>query len=386
MGPGDPRIVFSWPQAEPSSEQRSTLDGLAARVVRLGHSSSLVTVRVRDDRPEPTWVPDDTGRDPTGEETMLRVFAPGQLEALDAVFSLQPDAPGRVMPASFQRYARPRAQAEAPAPSSVFGEDWLVLRRVDGPRLPSVRAADVARTVRKALMEAHGPDAPEILSGHRAPGAPSERPHLAYVPLPFVGHERADGSILGVALVLPRDASREERLAVHRALDTWERRERAGDEDRARVPVCLERGGEIGLVRLDEEATQATLRPSTWCHEATSWSSATPVALDKNPGDLRARDPEEEAAAHAEAEESIALACTRIGLPRPARVTVVPAAPLAGADKARHFPPFQTGKPGQRRVLVHATLVFDVPVKGPILLGAGRYFGLGLFRPLRDHG
>ena len=30
---------------------------------------------------------------------------------------------------------------------------------------------------------------------------------------------------------------------------------------------------------------------------------------------------------------------------RKARVTVVPAAPLAGADKARHFPPFSAGKP-----------------------------------------
>ncbi|MFT3769150.1 MAG: type I-U CRISPR-associated protein Csb2 [Minicystis sp.] len=79
------------------------------------------------------------------------------------------------------------------------------------------------------------------------------------------------------------------------------------------------------------------------------------------------------------------LACERIGLPRPARVTVMPAAPLAGADKVRHFPAFKAGN-GTQRVLVHATLTFEEPVRGPILLGAGRYLGLGLFRPLRDHG
>ena len=38
-----------------------------------------------------------------------------------------------------------------------------------------------------------------------------------------------------------------------------------------------------------------------------------------------------------------------------------------------------------QRVLVHATLAFGAPVRGPILLSAGRYFGLGLFRPLGDH-
>jgi CRISPR-associated protein Csb2 len=64
----------------------------------------------------------------------------------------------------------------------------------------------------------------------------------------------------------------------------------------------------------------------------------------------------------------------------------MPAAPLAGGDKARQFPPFETGKPPIQRVLVHATLTFEQPVEGPVLLGAGRYFGLGLFRPLRDHG
>jgi CRISPR-associated protein Csb2 len=66
---------------------------------------------------------------------------------------------------------------------------------------------------------------------------------------------------------------------------------------------------------------------------------------------------------------------------------VLPAAPLAGAEKARAFPPFATGKPPIQRVLVHALLTFDSPVRGPILLGAGRYVGLGLFRPLEDrHG
>ena len=34
-----------------------------------------------------------------------------------------------------------------------------------------------------------------------------------------------------------------------------------------------------------------------------------------------------------------------------------------------------------QRVKVHALVEFADPVRGPVLLGAGRFFGLGLFRP-----
>jgi len=76
------------------------------------------------------------------------------------------------------------------------------------------------------------------------------------------------------------------------------------------------------------------------------------------------------------------VGCLRIGLPAPAAVTVLPSAPLPGSSKARHFPPFPGSEGRVQRVLTHAALQFEEPVAGPILLGAGRYVGLGLMRPL----
>jgi len=292
------------------------------------------------------------------------------------------------MATSFQRYERPGAHGALPAPASVFGDGdrWIVLRRAEGPRLPSIRCVDIARTARRALMKAHGDGAPEIISGHRLTGEAADRPHLAYVPLPFVGNEHADGHVMGVALVLPRAAAPEDRAAVFRALHRWaaaaRRDDDDDDDDRALLPVHLGRSGELVLERLDEEAIPYTLRPRTWCAEATEWATATPIALDRNPGDFYATDAKKEAAAYAKAAATVALACERIGLPRPARVTVVQAAPIAGATKARLFPPFKAGD--IQRVLVHATLAFHTRVRGPILLGAGRYFGLGLCRPLAE--
>jgi CRISPR-associated protein Csb2 len=390
MDGSSPAIVFSWSLAAPTSAQRECLDALAARVVRLGHSSSLVSVRVRERMPNPNWVPDKPGIRST-DELVLRSVEIGQVEALETAFVLRGEEPGRVLPSSFRRYVRPLDSEDLALPASIFGEDWVILRRAEQrnpqdrvPRLPSTRGHDVAATVRKALMSAYGPDAPEILTGHRPSGDPSERPHLAYVPLPIVGHEHADGSLTGVALVLPREATSEDRRSVYRAIDAWERGARSHEEEDVRLPVHLGRIGVLQLVREEGGSSLVTLRPATWCIASRKWASAMPVALDRNPGDLRSKDPNKETKAYGEAEASVALACERIGLPRPARVTVTVAAPLAGGEKTRHFPAFRLGN--IQRVLVHAILEFDTPVRGPILLGAGRYLGLGLFRPLRDHG
>jgi CRISPR-associated protein Csb2 len=349
-----PRIVFTWPHGDPPPQHRAALDRLAERVVRLGHSSSLVTARLVDEVPAPgpheqRWIPAEG--DDGGAGQVLRVVGPGQLAATCEAFTLYADAPGRQMPASYQRYLEPRERSHAPAPAPVLGEDWIVLRRVEGPdeqepspRLPSSRAVDVARAVRSSLLAAYGPDAPEILSGHRAPGQPAEQPHLAFVPLPSLGHHRADGALLGVALVFPRASTRDDRAAVLSALQRWE--EKAGeDDDTGRVvPLLLGKAGKLWLLRLGTEATQANLRASTWCSEARSWASATPVALDRNPRELRSKDARKEAAAYAEAEEIVALSCERIGLPRPARVTVTPAAPLAGRREGAALPCLRYGQ------------------------------------------
>ena len=58
---------------------------------------------------------------------------------------------------------------------------------------------------------------------------------------------------------------------------------------------------------------------------------------------------------------------------------------VLGARPAADFPPFrqrgQDGKPVARRLL-HASLTFDQKVEGPLMLGAGRFMGLGLMRPI----
>lgn len=378
--PEDAVVHLVW-DAQPPSHHREALDTLSRRVVRIGHSTSLVRCSVHDEAPEPNWVPDDQHG-----EAVLRVVGPGQLASLSAEFSRHRETEPRILPCRFQLYRRGPRLSERALSESVFGEDWVTFRRIAGPRLATTTATQVALALRGALMSHSELPPPESLSGHAEGGGPAQRPHIAFVPLPFVGHEHADGTILGVAVVFPRDTPEADRQAVARAIARWESEHQQEDEQPPVVPLRLGSAGQLDLERIEWGAPrQATLRPRVWCRPSRAWLSVTPVALDRNPGELYSRDPAKAASAHREAMDTIAVACTNIGLPRPARVEVVPSATLSGTVKGRRFPPFPLDRMKTRRVQVHAFLRFEEPVRGPILLGAGRYFGLGLFRPVDEH-
>lgn len=386
--PTDPTVYFVWPDAEPPVEIATALERLVGRMTRLGHSSSLVHCTVTRFPVTPNWIPDETG------QHTLRVVRAGQLMRLEQDFDRHRGVQPRTLPCAFQRYREgtPKvttATASTPA-GSWYSDAWYVLRRVDRSVSPernerSLRplltsGPDIAETVRRALMS-HCPGVPlEVLSGHLPDRRPTPRHHLAVVPLPFIGGSHADGSILGVALVLPRDCEARERKHVVEALASWEG---------AGLELGLA-GQRLFFSRDIDQSTLINLRPDTWCSPSRRWASVTPVALDEHPGVLRiapnARDPEaasrRQSAAFARAEATIRQACLRVGLPEPARVVASLTPLVTGSQAARHFSPFPRRAGRLRRVLLHADLEFDAPVAGPIILGAGRFLGLGLFRPL----
>jgi CRISPR-associated protein Csb2 len=97
----------------------------------------------------------------------------------------------------------------------------------------------------------------------------------------------------------------------------------------------------------------------------------TPIELDRYPDDPFGE----------EAEATVVTACERVGLPRPASVVLAPASVVLGAPPASQFARVdRPGKPPRPRV--HAIVTFSEPVAGPVLLGAGRYHGIGLCRPV----
>lgn len=273
----------------------------------------------------------------------------------------------------YEGSARTRLTAEqASAPGTVFSGRFIVrtLAQESGRcrELDLCCAPHVAQRWREAILTQVN-DAPEpvrkLLSGHNHDGAPLEDPHLAFVPLAFVGHRRADGRLLGMGLVLPESIDPRERRHALRAI--------------ARIDRLLL--GRLGVwrIRSVHAAEQPwNLHPEAWTahpNGATHWSTVTPIAFDRHP---KAAD---RVACQMEVAEMIARGCVRIGLPRPKEVIVTSASAHLGVTPAHAFPRLKR-KDGSRRRHAHAILVFEEPVRGPILIGAGRFRGYGVCRPI----
>jgi CRISPR-associated protein Csb2 len=345
--PETPVVQFVWPDACPDATLLGLLGRIAGCVTYLGSSRSPVRVSLCDRPPEPGWIPDDAGTQ------VLRSPVRGRLEQLEWHHrnGLRPPV------GAFQPYAclaeRP---VEEPLPASVFGE--MVVFRLAGPvRMEietTLKLTDALRAAVLSLAGAGDVPVPDLVSGHGA------HPHAAYVALPFVSETQrhATGTVLGVAVVFPRlidPGLRRQALRPLAALDHLD------------VPG----GGRIPLKRITAQSLEppVNLRPTTWSRPSASWDTATPVLLDRFPKK------------GATAEEIVAEGCGFVGLPRPREVELSRFSRLFGVEPSGRF--FKTRRAGDPpRLSTHVTLRFDRPVRGPIILGAGRYFGLGLMRPV----
>ncbi len=404
----DDTVYLAWPDIEAPEATSRALDDLCRKVARIGHSSSLVQMWVArpEEVGEPTWVPDE---DRTA--IRLRLAGPGTLEDLERRYNEEAvdtfgdlrvavdeaqggahraakkrlrdmfpaGAPTRVRPSLslYQGYAPPEPSCDAPAAGgTIFDPNVIVLalEREDGPYrfLDLSGMLGITERWREALISQSN-DLPEpvrrLVSGHDPSGAPLEAPHVAMLPLAFVGHPHADGRLLGMGLALPSGVSSDERRGVLRALGRVGR-------------LAL---GQRGVWRLQSPISSQqpwNLRAEAWtAHRsgATHWSTITPVVFDRHPkkGDRVAYQREVAA--------MIARACVRIGLPEPRDVIVTSVSAHVGVPAAHAFPRLRR-KDGGERQHTHAILIFEPPVRGPILVGAGRYRGYGFCRPMYDQG
>ncbi len=374
MTPDEPRATYIW-NVRPSDELKAILDRLLERVTRLGHSSSLVSCRLAPEPPEAGLVPGDAGES-------LRSVRHGQLAELERRHDRHQGIEPRALPYTDVRYRAiaETSPVERPQEPNTTG-DWLVFEFAHGSRaLAASRTVEIAAAMRAAVFHYADDPIPEALSGHRPEGMPSAAPHVAFLPLPYVGFEHADGRLLGVAVSVPKTLDAAARRALYRAVGTWERAVAPGA-----LQLTLGAQGVVEMSRLTAPATLVSLRPGVWHRPSRHWVSATPIALPRHPGRLGGGTAAARAKAWRQAEAAVRAACAHVGLPDPETVNLSLDPFLVGARPATRFPAFsQNGRDGWpvRRQLVHASVTFKHPVAGPLMLGAGRFFGLGLMRPV----
>lgn len=258
---------------------------------------------------------------------------------------------------------------------------------------------DLAARRLKTMLPLREAEIERLVVGRDA-GPADVRRRIRIVPLPSIGHIHASPSIRRVMVEIPPDCpfSRND-LAVALANQTADRIDEATGE-------VLESGAL--LVPADDMSMLWHFGVHDRRNDARHWRSVTPVVL---PAARRRIDPERlhdelraaRGSAHAHldeakragersAEEGAAIGALVQAL-RHAGITARPDSirvqrePLARRGmRAERFAPQEgdAAKRFRKERLWHVELVLSEPVPGPLLIGDGRFLGLGLLAPASE--
>jgi CRISPR-associated protein Csb2 len=358
--PASPRVSMRW-TSDAAPEVVVALDAMARRIPYLGRSTGVVLVAAAATSGTSAAQGDTVDGRPVYEpcavleaDVNLRVPYPGFLEELDAQY--EADRPAwEVARYSGYRLRRPvePARDETTVPSVytdvvVFGFTDF---RPDG-RLTS-RFTEALRT---AVLR-RCPDAPNVVHGHEADG----RPHVAFLALPDVGGPHSDGHLLGMAVAVP-ELPKDERKRVLAAILSL----RGSDDPQGQFDLRVPGIGRAGLVHRPGLVRPWGASPERWRQGSRRWVTATPMVLDRFP--KRESDVADE----------VLASVRRLGLPDPVDLRISTQPLQTGAVRLR---PHELPEQSRKRLYRHVELVFDRRVSGPVLVGAGRYLGVGLFAP-----
>ncbi|MCY3932703.1 MAG: type I-U CRISPR-associated protein Csb2 [Acidobacteria bacterium] len=345
VSPRNPKVVYRWDEEAPEA----VLDGLrrrAARIGYLGTADSPVRVRAMALEPESTGVQGSYVPDPEGE-VVITVAAPGDLDLLDRMYEAWVEHGPVIGRGQFPalRHEVTYRSPGAPAP----GENgtvvaWLRLRPAVSGRRVSVITALFKKAVLSAYQDLFG-EPPPVLHGH---GLGRSGYDLArFLALPDVGYRWSRGRIHGLALWLPPASAPVESARARDA--AWSLRRLAGQ------------GINVSVVRWDSLDRLVAANPKRWRRGSAGWATAFPAVHERRgPVGL----------------EEVARWCRHAGLPSPVAVRLARTPFVPGAvDLA----PVEVNRPGRPKLpYSHVEICFAEPVRGPVVIGAGRQRGLGL--------
>ncbi|RLP12421.1 type I-G CRISPR-associated protein Csb2 [Propionibacterium australiense] len=357
--PHDARVQFDWPDGDTLSDgSLASLDRLARRVPYIGRSTSpaiLIFSRVSDPEPLPGLTTYEPAEGPG--TVSIRVPYPGYLDELDALHEANQPAWQAAGGRSRRSYREAGVEEKTPGQQPIESSypDLVILRFVDR-RPPGSLVGQFTEALRRKVMGQTEEPLPPALHGHGLPGVP----HVAYLGLPLAGFEHADGQLMALAVAIP-GLERAERRRILRGI-------LGNDPDRS---VSLHVPGIHGSFPLRYSPNDPLPHSATiarWIKPSRTWVSVTPLVLDRYPKDH-------------DLVSAAAVSLAQAGLPTPRAVELSKQPMTPGAVRLR---PDELPKRCRGRLYTHARVVFDQPVRGPVLAGAGRYFGVGLFAPERE--
>lgn len=279
-----------------------------------------------------------------------------------------------------QRYVRDAAEGLLPVHVAVFhiyqgdNPDALTCDAINAHRWRSPFRAVACKIAAQHHRWNHPALAEELISGHVAGGGHTQQPHLAFVPLPSLNQSgKADGrvrrfALLGYAAPDKTNAAKSIYRTLVANLDGTE----------------LEPGYWLQLIENESRDKVWSL----YTKASHVWITATPLAIARGykvptraPDGTPLSSSERHLRRHAEWAKLVRSSLRDICLPADLADTCdmqLTTSPLLPAtERAERYRPKD-----ERAPFVHARIEFSRAVRGPLLVGDRRYFGLGLFVPV----
>jgi CRISPR-associated protein Csb2 len=351
--PTSDRVRFEWTGSSAAEDVVVALDHLAARIPYLGRSTTPVLASISTQEHAPR---DDLARyrpcDLTLAQSTLRVPYSGYVDELRAAYDENRPAWEISRPLGYR--LEDVEPCDDPPAASPFAE-LIVLRlpgfRPDGRLIPRITAA-----LREAVMARTADPLPAALHGHGL----DDKPHIAFVGLPDAGlHKMARGQLVGLGVALPEIELAERRKVVRALLPRAE-------EPTWRLDVEGIGSFDVAAGHADNAPRAATAE--RWSAAARTWVTVTPMAFDRHP--KKGDDPA----------ALVARSCQLAGYPEPDAVEISRTPLTWGAVR---LTPQDLPARLEDKMIRHVRLHFLKDVTGPVLIGAGRYLGVGLFSPER---
>lgn len=240
------------------------------------------------------------------------------------------------------------------------------------PLVKQVRDAAVSRLVQ--AMPTHEREIKQCLIGRTRDGENSGpvTSRVRLVPLPSIGHQHADRQIRRIAIVVPGDCT------LRTDDITWAF---------SGLPIQSSPKA-VDLVRSQPHRQLEYYGFST--KPSSSWQTVTPIVLGGGrrrriePNPDKRSDDERKGAATRRFEEDRAAYVLRQSL-RQAGVSAklvsyrLQREPFTGSGS--RVEDFVLDNRFDKHSLWHASLTFDRPIQGPLMVGDGRFMGLGLLQP-----
>lgn len=398
---GDEPVVFVWEGVDLDADEYDRLNRLVSEVAWLGTSRTPTLMRVvsesdagdvRVDERARVWNPVPWSDPFSG--IPVRVPTPELIAQFDRSHAARRSTKDRVekvgllAPTNGGAWVNYTSQAEIGQAAGFDAGIWSstpIVVAVDREHsgLPSLsNAYQLTRSLRRAILatfEARGlaGDAPSILVGR------GSDPHVAITPMAHVGYGHSDGAIYGFAIWIPQGTDRTEPDQRERVAGALRQFTNAGDERRS---IAIEGNGQLWLGgdETDGESPiaargsrlqRAALSLDRYTRASEYWLSVTPVVHSRFRTSTGRRGVERQV----EADLSDA------GLPEYAEFHCRDRCYAWGGSNAisREAIPeeWAASVNGPRG---HLALRFDRPVRGPILLGRARHYGVGLCVPVSE--